>query len=68
MITVDTITDEQIKSVWRDCPNALTGAELMAALGYEVGPCYRKPTPEETREARARCAEILSQRVKDGAR
>lgn len=63
MITADTITDEQIRALWHDCANAITGVELMDALGLEYGPCMRKPTAAETTKARARCAEILNARA-----
>lgn len=60
MITADTITDEQIRSLWQQGANAISGRELMDALGLEYGPCMRKPTTDETRAARARCAEIIN--------
>ena len=61
MITADTITDEQIKALWSsDPPSGISGRELMDALGLEYGP--RKPTADETRAARALCAEIINAR------
>lgn len=62
MITADTITDEQIRGLWSGRPNAITGRQLMIALG-EPFPWGEYPSAEETRSARARCAEILNARI-----
>lgn len=61
-VTADTITDEQIMKLWRDHPNSITGRLLMEALGENRGPGFRKLTADETRTARARCAEIFNAR------
>lgn len=59
--TADSITDEQIKSVWHGAVNDITGRTLMAALNE---PMYDGMTwsAESVAEARARCAEILNER------
>jgi hypothetical protein len=62
VITADTITDEQVKSVWALGGNLITGRQLMDALSEPL-PSGEYPTPTEVREARARCAEILNARV-----
>lgn len=59
-LTAETITDEQIRKLWR--MNAgLTGRTLMIALG-EPFAWGEFPTADEQRAARARCAEILNAR------
>jgi hypothetical protein len=62
-VTAETITDEQIKALWEEGTNTINGATLMDALGAEWGPCMRKPSLDETRTARAHCAEILNARL-----
>ena len=65
MITADTITDEQVRSVWALGGNLISGRELMNALSEPL-PSGEYPSPDEVREARARCAEILNARAKEG--
>lgn len=65
MLTADTITDEQIRELWRWPSNAITGRLLFTALGEPVG-FAEAPTAEEIRAARARCAELLNARAKEG--
>lgn len=64
MITADTITDEQIRELHSEMRSAEDGFMYVTweALGHEQGPCYRKPTADEVRDARARCAAILNAR------
>jgi hypothetical protein len=64
VITADTITDDQIRDVWRS-RGPITGRTLMIALG-EPFPWGEFPSAEETRKARARCAEILNARAQEG--
>jgi hypothetical protein len=61
MVTSDNITVEQIKSLWRDAGNGITGRTLMAALNEPLWGerCW---SADEVIEARARCAEILNSR------
>lgn len=68
MLTADTITNEQIREL-RDDLRALrlwglTRAECEVALGPNDGELARLAR----RLARARCAEILNARAKDGAK
>ncbi len=63
-ITADTITDEQVKSVWSLPGNLITGRVLMDALGEPL-PSGEYPSPDEIRAARARCAAILNARAKE---
>jgi len=63
-VTAETITDEQIRALWRVAGNEMTGPILMAALNtpYVINKRERGWTRAEVRTARARCADILNAR------
>lgn len=66
-LTAETITDEQIRELWSTPHNGITGRILFIALGHQF-PWGEFPSAEETRAARARCAEILNARTPEGAK
>lgn len=61
MITAESITDDEVRSVWTDFHNAITGRELMAALREPLWDGHVWPD-EEVAEARTRCAQLLAAR------
>lgn len=66
MITADTLTEAQIVDAW--CTLALDEQTfgritmVLHARGLAVGPCFRDPTVDEIRAARAQCADLLNKR------
>ena len=61
-LTAETITDEQIRELFREERSFSRALLVETALGQAAGPCFRFPTEEEMRAARARCAAILNAR------
>lgn len=62
-LTADTITDAQIRALWKAGGNAISGRTLMIALA-EPFPWGDYPSAEEIRVAREICAEVLNKRTR----
>ena len=61
-VTGETITDEQIRELWKHGGNAITGRTLFIALG-EPFPWGEYPSADEIARGRALCAESWNARL-----